>query len=198
MKKGIFGAGGFGREIFHGIGTRFECVFFVDDVYYSEQDNTLPISLFDPNEYELIIAIGDPLEREKIVDKLPHNTKYFTYIDDRAIILDKNIEIGEGSVICANTVITTNVQIGKHCHINLSSTIGHDVILKNFVTLSPSVNISGNCEIGNLSYIGTNSSIREKIKICDGVKIGLNSGVIRDITEIGTYVGNPAKKVEKK
>lgn len=195
MKKGIFGNGGFGREIFHGIGDKFECVFFIDDIYYSGQSNSLPLSLFDPEKYELIIAVGSPVDRKKIVDKLPKNTKYFTYIDDRAIILDKNVIIGEGSIICANVIITTNVQIGKHCHINLSSTIGHDVVLKNFITISPSVNVSGNCEIGNFTYIGTNSSIREKITICDNVIVGLNSGVVKNITESGTYVGSPTKKI---
>jgi len=44
--------------------------------------------------------------------------------------------------------------------------------------------------------MGNNSSIREKINICDNVTIGLNSGVVKDINEGGVYVGLPVKKIK--
>jgi UDP-3-O-[3-hydroxymyristoyl] glucosamine N-acyltransferase len=56
--------------------------------------------------------------------------------------------------------------------------------------------VSGNCTIGNRVYLGTNSSIREKIEICDDVTIGLNSGVVKNIKESGVYVGSPSKKIK--
>jgi len=45
-------------------------------------------------------------------------------------------------------------------------------------------------------YFGTNSSVREKISICDNVVVGLNAGVVKNITESGIYVGVPAKKIK--
>lgn len=44
-------------------------------------------------------------------------------------------------------------------------------------------------------YVGTNSSIKEKISIHSLVTIGLNSGVVKDINEAGVYVGVPVKKL---
>jgi UDP-3-O-[3-hydroxymyristoyl] glucosamine N-acyltransferase len=41
--------------------------------------------------------------------------------------------------------------------------------------------------------LGTNSSIKEKLFINDDVVIGLNSGVVNNITKPGVYVGTPAK-----
>jgi acetyltransferase-like isoleucine patch superfamily enzyme len=55
--------------------------------------------------------------------------------------------------------------------------------------------VSGNVTIGDCVYLGTNSSIREKINICDNVVIGLNSGVVKHLNESGTYVGNSNKKI---
>jgi UDP-3-O-[3-hydroxymyristoyl] glucosamine N-acyltransferase len=103
--------------------------------------------------------------------------------------------IGEGSIICPNTILTTNIKIGNHTHLNLGSTIGHDTITGDFFTTAPGVKISGNCIIGDRVYFGTNSSVRERITICDDVTIGLNGGVVKNINEPGTYVGVPVKKI---
>lgn len=199
MKKGIVGVGGFGREVYWSLNQteRDNTVFFVDDEYWKQEDEkVLPLSEFNSEEYEIVIAIGDPNLRKKIVKKLPENTKYFTHIYPSVIILDPNTQIGEGSIICAGTILTTNIKIGKHSHLNLHTTIGHDVTIGDFFTTAPGVKISGNCNIGNEVYVGTNSSIKEKIKITDSVTIGLNSGVVKNILEPGTYVGIPCKKIK--
>jgi sugar O-acyltransferase (sialic acid O-acetyltransferase NeuD family) len=197
MKKAIIGSGGFGREVRALLldNNPNEIVhFFVDDEYVD--NNTNPISSLNINEYEVVIAIGNPNLREQIYKKLPKNTKYFTVIHKSVQILDSNVEIGEGSIICPNTILTTNIKIGKHTHLNLGSTVGHDTLIGDFFTTAPGVKISGNCIIGNRVYFGTNSSVREKINICDDVTIGLNAGVVKHIKELGTYVGVPAKKIK--
>lgn len=197
MKIAIIGAGGFGREVKQQIldnDQNLEVYFFVDDQYVS--DSSLPISKLDVDEFYVVVAIGDPKTRKRIVDSLPDNTKFFTFIHKSAQIFDNNVQIGEGSIICANVIITTNVKLGKHTHLNLSTTIGHDTSIGDFFTTAPGAKVSGNCEIGNCVYIGTNASIREKIRISNDVIIGLNSGVVSSIDEPGTYVGLPVRKVK--
>lgn len=198
MKKSIFGTGGFSREIYWSLNKneREECVFFVDDKYWKPSEKKiLPISEFDTNEYEIIIAVGDPNIRKKIVDSLPENTKFFTHIHESVKILGDDVEIGLGSIICAGTILTTNIRIGKHVHLNLHTSIGHDCSIGDFVTTAPGVRISGNCDVKNKVYFGTNSSTKQKINICDDVIIGMNAAVIKDIYESGTYVGIPARKI---
>lgn len=201
MKKAIIGNGGFGREIYQSM-TKEEqnkTVFFVDDEYYQQSmDNTLPLSKFNETIYEVIIAIGDSKVREDIVKKLSKTTKYFTFIHPSSQILSEDVEIGEGSVICAGCILTTNIKIGKHSHLNLLTTIGHDNKIGEYFTTAPGAKISGNCHIGNHVYFGTNSSVRQKINICDNVVIGLNAGVVKDIKESGVYVGVPVKKIKKR
>ncbi len=197
MKKAIIGNGGFGREVYHSIKSdnkSEDIQFFVDDIYHTGDDGTLPLSKFDPEIYQVIIAVGDPKSRKLIVERLPKNTVYFTHIHSSVIILDPDIKIGEGSIICANCILTTNIVLGKHTHLNLSTTIGHDCVIGDFFTTAPGAKISGNCNISDIVYFGTNSSIREKLNICSDVTIGLNAGVVKNITEPGTYVGVPAKK----
>ena len=199
MKKAIIGAGGFGREVYHSLSLieKLNTIFFVDDNYWDgNNDIILPISKFNPLEYEIVVAIGDPNSRMEVIKKLPKETKFFTHIHPSCQILGGDVEIGEGSIICAGTIITTNVKLGKHTHLNLQTTIGHDCIIGDYFTTAPGVKISGNCNISDLVYVGTNSSIKEKINITNNVTIGLNSGVVKNITESGVYIGTPSKKIK--
>ena len=198
MKKGIIGYGGFGREVYNSLDLmeRVGLKFFIDDEWYDERNsNCLPISKFNSNEYEVIVAIGNPKDRENVISRLPKSTKFFTHIHPSVQILGGDIEIGEGSVICAGTILTTNIKLGKHSHLNLTTTIGHDTTIGDFFTTAPGAKISGNCVIGDRVYVGTNASIKEKINICDDVTIGLNAGVVKHIIEPGTYVGTPSKRI---
>ena len=196
MKKAIIGAGGFGREVKALLldNNPNEIIdFFVDDLYVDEFTN--PISSLDFNEYEVIVAIGDPNARMRIINTLPEETRYFTAIHKSVQVLDPStIKIGEGSIICANTILTTNINIGKHAHLNLATTIGHDTNVGHFFTTAPGAKISGNCMIGDRVYVGTNASIKEKLIIYSDVTIGLNAGVVKNILEPGVYVGVPARK----
>jgi sugar O-acyltransferase (sialic acid O-acetyltransferase NeuD family) len=191
--KALVGAGGFAKEVKTYIGIE-NISMFVDDSYWKENSsNILPLSQFDSSKYEVVIAIGDPIERKKMVEKLPEDTEYFTYIHPTAVIDLKTVEIGKGTIICPYCVLTTNIKIGNHCHFNLLSTVGHDSFISDFVTTAPGSKISGNCGIGKYVYFGTNSSVREKIKICDNVIIGAGACVVKDINNSGTYVGVPSK-----
>ena len=69
-------------------------------------------------------------------------------------------------------------------------------MIGDYLTTTPGVNIAGNCVIGDNVYIGMNSAIKEKITIKSNTKIGLNSGIIKDINEEGLYFGCPAKQIK--
>ena len=191
MKRAIFGFGGHAREILSIIPNIDKI--YVDDKFVTNQ--THPISEFDPEEHEIMVCVSDPKDRSEIVNKLPSNTIYFTYIHPTSIIFS-DITIGEGSYIGPYCVLTDNIILGSHTLLNRMNQIGHDCNVKNFLSMMPGSIISGNCVLGNRVYIGSNSSMKEKITICDDVTIGLNSGVVKNIIESGIYGGVPVKKLK--
>lgn len=195
MKRAIIGYGAFAREVAAQMELD-DVKFFVDDGHWnSESKNLFKLSQFYSNEYEVIIAIANPSVRSNIVDRLSISTEYFAAIHKSVHIYDKTTFIDKGSIICAGTIISINCKIGRHSHINQLSSVGHDCVFGDFFTTAPGVNISGNNIFGNRVYIGTGSSTREKITICDDVTIGMQSGVIKNITEPGTYIGSPTRKL---
>ena len=191
MKKALIGYGGHAREVMAQMNEKLTC--FVDDQYVVE--DTVSLSEFDPNEYIVMIAVADSKSRFDIVQRLPKETKYFTWIHPTALIMSNDITIGEGSFIGAYSILTTNIKIGNHAILNRSNHIGHDCEIGDYFSAMPGSIVSGNCNIGNSVYFGTSSCNIEKTKICDNVIIGINAGVIKNITEPGIYVGTPAKKI---
>jgi sugar O-acyltransferase (sialic acid O-acetyltransferase NeuD family) len=185
MKKALVGYGGHAREVMTQMGLKLTC--FVDDEFVTE--DCLPLSSFSPKDYAIMIAIANSQDRFIMSNRLPKETKYFTFVHPTSLIMGKDVIIGEGSFIGANSIITCNVKIGKHAILNRGNQIGHDCVIGDYFSAMPGSIVSGNCSIGNSVYLGTNSSIREKIEITDDVTIGLNTGIVKSIDKSGTYVG---------
>ena len=193
MKKALIGAGGHAREVMAQMGEILPC--FVDDKYVNK--DTLPLSTFNPNEYQVLIAIGNSYNRSYVVNSLPKQTKYFTFIHPTAQIIGNDVKIGKGSFIGANSILTTNITTGDHVLLNRGNHIGHDCEIGDYLSMMPGSIISGNVKIGDKVYIGTNSSIKEKLQLCSNITIGMSSGVLKSIKTKGTYVGTPCKKIKK-
>jgi sugar O-acyltransferase (sialic acid O-acetyltransferase NeuD family) len=191
MKLALFGYGGHAREV--AAQMENEVTFFVDDEY--SNGDIKPISEFDPSKYLMMVAVAESSDRSDIVDKLPKETKYFSFIHPTALIMSDDIVIGEGSFIGANSILTTNIQIGRHAILNRGNHIGHDCIIGNYFSAMPGAIVSGNVHVGNRVYLGTNSSIIEKKYLLHDIKIGANGVVVYDITSSGTYVGCPVNKI---
>ena len=197
-KIAVIGAGGFAREISCNLNKKSFDFFvhqkFIDN--FKHIKNIKAIEDINIDKYKVLVAIGDPNIRKKIILELPQNTEYYTYIDKRAHILDKkNVNIGSGSIITAGCVLTTDIIIRNFTILNLNTTIGHESYLGDFVTTTPGVHISGNTNIGSNCYFGSGSVVRNKITICPDVTIGMNGVVTKDIYEPGIYAGVPIKKI---
>jgi serine acetyltransferase len=80
--------------------------------------------------------------------------------------------------------------------------LGKDVFIWHNVTLSVSHTPGAGAQlvIGDRVTIGTGAVVvtplRGSLEICNDVSIGANSVVPRSITEPGTYVGAPARRVQ--
>jgi len=204
----IIGAGGFGREVawlaerINQIKPTWNILGFVDDAekLHGSIVGSYPVLggtewlLEHKNDVFAVCSIGASKTRKDVVNKLD-GVKFATLIDPSVIISDR-VRIGEGSIICAGTIITVDIVIGSHNIINLDCTVGHDAVLKNFVTLYPSVNISGNTILGECVEMGTGSQIIQGIEIGNNTIVGAGAVVVKDLPSDCTAVGVPAKPIK--
>lgn len=196
----ILGAGGYAREIFFHIQDLDleKRIYFVDDVTPVKKifGSKVIKNWKFPKDTKFVIGVGEPKIKEILVKKalssgiLPINT----LVHPRALVQDAIL--GKGGIICPGATLTTNITLGDYITINNNSTIGHDTVIGDFCNISPGCNISGNNTIGNSCSLGAGTVTREKINICANVTTGLQSGVVKNITEAGTYIGIPTKKIK--
>lgn len=200
----IIGASGFGREVVWLIEEldEWKIAGFIDDneALQKQNINGIPVAgttdfLADIKELAYaVIAVGNPLIRSKIYEKLKANKNLeFPNIVAKDVRISNTVDMGIGNIICSHSILTVNIKLGNFNHINLDCTVGHDVKIRDFVTVYPSVNISGNVEIGNFCELGTGSRIIQGKTVTKKAVIGAGSTVIRNIIESGTYVGSPAR-----
>ena len=202
----IIGAGGFGRELESWIYrssevlTEFELIGFLDDDPYALKDFPSKLSVVGDlnckfsSDDSVVVAIANPTIKEIIYNKLKEKVQFYTFIDSSAIVADY-ANIGEGSVICPFSIVSTNAKLGRLVSVNSGSQIGHDAILGDFSSLMANVDIGGEVKLAEKIFIGTNASIIPRISIVSGVTIGIGSIVFKKIKKAGTYIGNPAKKI---
>ena len=78
---------------------------------------------------------------------------------------------------------------------NTSCSIGHDTEIGDFLTMVSGSRIAGNNLIGDRVYFAANSTTKQGLSVVSDVKVGLNSSVIKNIFNPGTYFGTPAKYI---
>ena len=110
--------------------------------------------------------------------------------------MSDRIEFGVGNLVCAGNILTVNIKIENFCIINLDCTVGHDDVLSSFVTVYPSVNISGCVNVGECAELGTGTQIIQGKCIGTGTIVGAGSVVVRDLPAECTAVGAPCKPIK--
>lgn len=199
----IIGAGGHGK-VAADIALKmckWKDIAFVDD---NESVNTfigLPIigkieDVFRfKNEADFFVAIGNNYVRERVQEGLIREGVSIVSLIHPKSVIGIGVEIGAGSIIMAGVVINSSCKIGNGCIINTNSSIDHDNMIKDYVHISPGVNIAGTVDVGKNSWIGIGSVVSNNINICDNCNIGAGAVVVKDIVEPGTYIGIPVRKI---
>jgi sugar O-acyltransferase (sialic acid O-acetyltransferase NeuD family) len=152
-------------------------------------------------DFSVIIGIGDNHNRREIVKAMESLGASFGSAIHPSAQLGNDVNIGEGTVIMANSVINPGARVGRHCIVNTGVTIDHDCIIGDFVHLSPGAHLGGRVRVGNSSWIGLGASIINNIHIAEHTIIGAGSVVIRNVDAYTVVAGNPAaflRKNEKK
>lgn len=207
----IIGASGFGREVawlierINRVNPTWKLLGFIDDNelmqgatvnHYPVLGKTEDVVRF-PDAY-YVCAVGASKIREHIIERVKAynpSIRFGTVIDPTVEMSDL-VTIGEGTIICAHTIITVNITIGSHVIINLDCTVGHDAILQDFVTLYPSVNVSGITNIGRAVELGTGLQIIQGKTVGDYSIVGAGAVIVKDIPPKCTAVGSPAKPIK--
>ena len=205
----IIGAGGVGREVsliiqqINELEQTWNLLGFIDD----NTDNWGKVingysviggidSLeFLSNDTYIVIAIANYKVKKNIVNKINNKFKFATIVHSKVWIHDY-MTVGEGTIIYEGAILTANIEIGNHVIISPKCGVGHDSIIKDYVSLLWNVNVSGNDLIEEGVMMGSGSTVIQGKKIGKGSIIGAGAVVVNDIESFSTAVGVPAKVIK--
>lgn len=202
----IIGAGGFAREVawlaerINEATPTWNLLGFLDDDKgkRGEEIDGFPVlgSCCSWKKFKdawIVCAVGAAKTRRAIIERMRQEgaTQFATLVDP-SVIQSKRVKIGEGCIICANTIVTVEVVMGSHVIVNLACTIGHDAQLHDFTTLYPAVNISGFTVLEECVEMGTGSQIIQGKRVGAETIVGAGAVVVRDLPGGYTAVGVPA------
>jgi len=206
----IVGCGGFGREVQDVVeavnaaeaSPRFDLLGYVDDSPTPENLDRVArrgsrvVGDLDwlegaPRDVHYVIGIGSPAVKARIDARLGDRPSP-VLVHPRATV-GGDVEFGPGTIVCAGTVLTTNIRVGRHVHVNLLCSVGHDGVIGDHVSINPLVAVSGDVVLGDRVMVGTHAAILQGRRIGDDAVVGGAAMVVKDVPAGLTVKGVPAK-----
>jgi sugar O-acyltransferase (sialic acid O-acetyltransferase NeuD family) len=155
------------------------------------------LNLKNKDIYQYTVGIGLELqERKQIIDIVDDlQLDVVSYIDP-SVQINKSAKIGRGVLIFFFSTIMQNVKIGDHCIIEAYCLISHNCSIGTNCIIHAGSMIAGATTIGNNCMFNFKSAALNRLTISDNVIVGALSTITKDITEAGTYIGTPARKIK--
>lgn len=143
-----------------------------------------------------IIKAGAVLGGAGFGFEIDENGNKFRFPQIGGLIIGNQVEIGANT--CVDRGALSNTEIGDYTKINNLCHIAHNNKIGKNVIITGCVNISGSNVIEDNVWIAPNASIRGYVHLGKGCVVGMGAVATKDIPAGETWVGNPAKKMEKK
>ena len=211
----LVGPGGFGRETAElvravnaaGASPRWNLLGFLDDdpagwgttVSGSRVLGGLD-ALAELPAARVVVCTGHPgnfRSKQRIVARLGLPPERYATLMHPAAVVPPSCRLGEGTVVLAGAVATTDVDIGAHVGVMPHAVLTHDDRVEDFVTVAAGVRLAGTVHVREGAYLGAGCLVREDRTIGPWALVGMGAVVTRDVPGGEVWAGVPARFVRR-
>ncbi len=147
--------------------------------------------------FSLFLVPDNPFVRKSLYTYYHSEGFHFETVISKNAFVSKSAIISEGCMIQSGCNISSNVTLGCCVRINSLANIMHDCKIGDFSVVAPSAVLLGKVTLNDCVYIGSNATVLPEVQIETGSILGAGAVLTKNITEKSTYIGVPAKKMEK-
>jgi sugar O-acyltransferase (sialic acid O-acetyltransferase NeuD family) len=201
----LLGAGGLAREVAAAASGYWRVVGMLDDdpaLHGTRLGGVEVLGGIDSaasRTERLLVCIGSGSARRGIVERLAalgvDEERYARFVDD-SVRTPAGVEVGAGSIVLAGSVLTADLRVGRHVVLMPNVVLTHDDVVEDYVTLAAGVAVGGYAVLRTESYLGMNSSVRQRTTVGVGAVVGMGAAVVSDIPDGETWAGVPARPLD--
>ena len=206
----IYGASDAAIEIYdlaervNAVSHRYSKIYLIDDFeeeapyYGTERVHFSSCETIAQEEFEFVIAVGEPAARAFLLKRIEESGYKLATLVDPSVIVSPTAQIAPGCIVNAHSIVSSNAVLEENCFLGISliyngMSVGHDAHLKKNTVVCPMATVGGGSTVGENTFIGLNSSMKERTNLGDNVIVGMGSMVFRSVEDGCTVLGNPAR-----
>ncbi|RYX97707.1 MAG: acetyltransferase [Comamonadaceae bacterium] len=149
-----------------------------------------------PSGADVHIAIGGNQAREKEArEALAAGGATLVSVIHPAARVSPFCAIAPGCFVAAGAVLAPGVDLDAGVIVNHGAVVDHDTHIGAFTHIAPNATLGGGVAIGQRVLVGAGAIVLPLVTIGDDITVGAGSVVRTHLTEAGTYVGVPARRI---
>lgn len=173
---------------------------FVDGYEILGRMEKLPFLVKEFNIQGGFIGIGDNWSRKKVRDEIVELVPDFEFVNiiHPTAIFGKNVTLGKGVLIAANTFISSSCILGDFCFVHQKAHLGLHNKLGSFASVSGGSLLGGKVKVGEFSAITLSATVHDRLVIGAHTVVGSCSLVTQDLPDHVVVYGQPARIIRKR
>jgi acetyltransferase EpsM len=144
-----------------------------------------------------IVAIGDNGTRRAFADQIEGMGFELINAIHPSANLAHNVTVGRKVGIAAGALVCAHCQIGDSVILNTGCIVDHESMIGTAAHICPGARLAGRVTVQAGAFVGIGATILQTLRIgCEAI-IGGGAVVIRDVEDMSTVVGVPARTLHE-
>jgi sugar O-acyltransferase (sialic acid O-acetyltransferase NeuD family) len=136
----------------------------------------------------VIVAIGNGRIRQRLFATLQQRGEQLIIARHPTAVIAPDVQIGSGTMICANVVVNTGAVIGQNVILNTACTIDHHNQIGDHAHIAPGVHLGGDVWVGEGALVGIGATVLPQCRIGRWATVGGGAVIVRDVAAGATAV----------